>query len=87
MHTEKTIEKQCPYCGALSNNHSPAFGEHISPQVGDISVCVHCLHHSILDKNGTLRVPTEEEQLEILSDEEVFTALRKAKDILRLNLN
>lgn len=69
------IERHCPHCGAMVDDHLPVNGVHVHPTPEqDLSICVFCSGLSIFTEDG-LRVTTEEEWKAAMSSPEAQAAL------------
>lgn len=55
------IERHCPHCGAMVDDHMPVHGVHVHPTPEeDVSICVFCSGLAVFTEDG-LRVMTDEE--------------------------
>jgi hypothetical protein len=57
---------KCPYCNETTDM-AAAMHNH-KPTPGSISVCLHCMHWAIFDKDLSLRKPTTEETMRLGND-------------------
>jgi hypothetical protein len=64
---------KCPHCGRNHEYHDGSTPD-AKPKPGDVSVCWSCRRLGIYTNFG-IRVPTPEEEAEILSDPEVRSVL------------
>lgn len=65
----------CPHCAAPNNAFSASDGSHVVPTEGSLSLCFHCGGLGVyLPGSLTLRVVTEDEELEHGQDPQVLQA-------------
>jgi NAD-dependent SIR2 family protein deacetylase len=64
-------EFSCPKCGYKMDRTTGAF-EDAQPMEGDISMCLACGSPAIFRKDLTIRIPTEEEALDLAVNPEVI---------------
>ncbi|WP_423396052.1 hypothetical protein [Burkholderia sp. LMG 21824] len=72
----------CPYCGKENTEHMNARDEtghvgyassqqYITPEPGDVSICIRCGQYAVFTDNGTLREPTDDEAREFARDHDM----------------
>lgn len=65
----------CPYCGEVNDCASGLFEPESVPSAGDVSICLHCAGVTIYNADLTVRVPAEEERLQLEDDPQVALAV------------
>jgi hypothetical protein len=63
----------CPHCGRVNDSSSPTDSQS-EPKAGDVSICAYCSFVGIFTEDLLVRLPTEEEQVEIDDSLEVQRA-------------
>lgn len=74
------IDTRCPHCGKNNDTTSSMFGQKESPKNGDMTMCIGCgewATFELTDASIQLRIPTDDEYIEIAHDPYVV-AMRKA---------
>jgi hypothetical protein len=74
MNTTETPGNVCLKCGYKFEAASGAYDNAITPEEGDISVCLNCGAALVFNKDLSLRYPTPEEKAEITMNKEVLQA-------------
>lgn len=65
MTTTRTAETSCPYCKAKIDSASPARNDESTPDPGDCTMCLYCGEWLVFEDGLTLRIPTDDELVEI----------------------
>jgi transcription elongation factor Elf1 len=63
---------RCPVCGALNDAWTAMKKK---PQAGDASICLYCAALCVFNADDSLRIPTEEETVNMLADPFVIKLL------------
>jgi hypothetical protein len=74
MTTTETPGNKCLECGYQYEAASGLFQDDITPQQGDVSICLNCGVALIFNADLTLRRPTPEEKFAITMSNEVMEA-------------
>jgi hypothetical protein len=74
VSTTIVSKNRCRRCGQNNNAATNTTNEEVTPDEGDVSVCINCGEISMFTAEGKLREPTPEE----------FTLLAKSKEVLSL---
>lgn len=66
----------CPHCqGEVDSHTGVANPDTDVPEEGDASLCLYCGLPSIFTKDMMLRLPTEEERVQMMADENVIATM------------
>jgi hypothetical protein len=77
--TTRHKPSQCPYCGHLIDASTSA--EDASPGPGDVTVCLNCREIVVFADDMSLRLPTEQELIEVAGNDKVLAVLLALADI------